>query len=165
MYAKARPEIESVQIDIFINNAIEDQSYVSNYIYLTIRKVLFLSLLGFYLSQPTVVEFVIPCMLQALDQSLISHYYTPLLRDMPVLCFGNGKDVEVTLSNDSNYATPLGTKSILFGQIWRHNKVGSSHVTFEVGEILVHDDKALTLKVQQAGSQLYHEANFLLTDL
>lgn len=43
--------------------------------------------------------------------------------------------------------------------------MGSSHVMFEVEEELVEDDRALTLKVQQAGSKLYHETNFLLPDL
>lgn len=100
-----------------------------------------------------------------MDQSLTSHDYTPLMRDMPLLCFGDGKDMEVTLSNDSNSAIPLGTKAVPFGQFWRHNKVGASHVVFEVEDGLVEDDRALTLKVQQAGSKLYHEANFLLPDL
>ena len=72
--------------------------------------------------------------------------------------------MEVTLSNDSNSAIPLGTGAIPFGQFWRHNQVGSSHAIFTVEEDLVQDDRALTLKVQQAGSKLYHEANFMLPD-
>ena len=92
------------------------------------------------------------------------HAHTPLMRDMPILCFGDGKDMEITLSNDSNTAIPLGTTSVAFGQFWRNNKIGSSHVTFKVEDELVEDDRALTLKVQQAGSRLYHETNFLLPD-
>lgn len=42
--------------------------------------------------------------------SLTGNGHTPLLKGMPILCFGDGKDMEITLSNDSNTAIPLGTK-------------------------------------------------------
>lgn len=56
-------------------------------------------------------------------------------------------------------------QAIPFGQFWRSNKVGQSHLIFDIDTDLVEDDRTLTLKIQQAGSKLYHETNFLLSDI
>ena len=55
-------------------------------------------------------------------------------------------------------------QSIPFGLFWRQTTVGQSHVSFEVDSIQLSNEggQALTLRVQQAGSKLIHETNFLL---
>ena len=47
---------------------------------------------------------------QALDFALSSNNYICLERNVPVLCFGDGKDMELTLSCDTNSTTPLSTR-------------------------------------------------------
>ena len=48
--------------------------------------------------------------MQALDKTLSEKGYGCLERNIPILCFGDGKDMELTLCSDSNSQMPLGTR-------------------------------------------------------
>ena len=47
---------------------------------------------------------------QELDKALSENGYGCLERNIPILCFGDGKDMELTLCSDSNTEMPLGTR-------------------------------------------------------
>ena len=51
-----------------------------------------------------------PLTTQALDKALSEKGYGCLERNIPILCFGDGKDMELTLCSDSNSQHPLGTR-------------------------------------------------------
>lgn len=50
------------------------------------------------------------CSLQTLHMILVAGGYECLEMNIPILCFGDGRDMELTLSSDTNTATPLATK-------------------------------------------------------
>ena len=67
---------------------------------------------------------------QALDKVLSENGYGCLERNIPILCFGDGKDMELTLCSDSNISMPLGTrvshmKVILFVKYVEDGQLGS----------------------------------------
>ncbi|CAI8046677.1 hypothetical protein GBAR_LOCUS25809 [Geodia barretti] len=103
--------------------------------------------------------------LQALDLTQRNAGYTSLEHSVPVLCFGEGKDMELSLCTESN-SLPLATQVIQFGQFWRLKRVGQARAIFPVSldQVESSQSKTLTLKIQQAGSQLLHETNFVLAD-
>ncbi len=53
--------------------------------------------------------------LQTLHQVLVGNGYECLEMNIPILCFGDGRDMELTLSSDTNATTPLATKVRLLG--------------------------------------------------
>ena len=55
---------------------------------------------------------------------------------------------------------------IPFGKFWRLERVGQARATFSVSldQVESSESKTLTLKIQQAGSQLLHETNFVLAE-
>ncbi len=104
--------------------------------------------------------------------------------NVPILCFGDGRDMELTLSSDTNATTPLATKvslqSILmctqphwdppsphqqmisFGAFWRLKEIGQPRALFTLPKGTLDSSRMLTLKLQQAGAKFAHETNFII---
>ena len=113
VYTKKQSADKMLQLKVFINNAIQDQIQVR------VREggkergrgregereresSCVCSLIA--------IAWVYLLSMQALDKTLSEKGYGCLERNIPILCFGDGKDMELTLCSDSNSQMPLGTR-------------------------------------------------------
>eukprot|EP00731_Ephydatia_muelleri_P005663 Em0002g1839a len=92
---------------------------------------------------------------EALDTVLPARGYGDGKQKLSFYCIGDGRDLEVTLENNSPHGRRVSsTQCVPFGQFWRQKKIGQSHVTFyldtagkEAGPFTV------TMTVHQVGAE------------
>jgi hypothetical protein len=99
-----------LQLKVFINNAIQDQIQV----YKRVRegeRSLIPYVCTVFVDMNWYIKLIpYHIIIQALDKTLSEKGYGCLERNIPILCFGDGKDMELTLCSDSNSQMPLGTR-------------------------------------------------------
>lgn len=88
---------------------------------------------------------------KVLHSILRSDDYVCLEENLPILCYGNGRDMELTLIHERKNR-PLQTKTIPYGKLWRQRRIGQAWTTLEIMAHMRPTLPSVSLQVNQVGS-------------